>query len=402
MAPAAADPPVIQPTILPPVFCFRFTDITAVQDDEGNDKFQVSFEVLNWTDQPVSGVRIALNDGTTQVIDAIDNTPSFAGAGIDRNGRAIGADSDPLPGNMAFNNRGDLLESTSTAIEWSAVQQNRDTFEEGPIPFRDLLTFRDRVPVNGSPSACALVPGCRVVGNTPIIDDQETIDNGENVLDGFVFTIDDLDETEGISFNWNLLDADGNAIGMPGVGNEMGFGTVNLFRLAVDENGELEEEFSNARIFPENTGLRQTTNVFADESYRVTAFGPDEGFDKLMPRGMAVDGPALEENWSSLHSAEDSGGVLAMFAAEFGAGLTINWLNADDNTLGSSTNTTALINDSSDGGDSGGGNPGGDGSDGGNSGDGGGGSTKVPEPGAVGAFALMGGLLARYKRRLQK
>ncbi|OZH54109.1 hypothetical protein AFK68_12995 [Hydrocoleum sp. CS-953] len=189
---ALADPPPAPPpqTLLPPVFCFRFTDIKAVEDDPEGDKFQLAFEVLNWSNQPASGVRIALTEGTNSFV-TDGAAPTFAGAGVDRNGRPNGPDADPLPGNQLFTNGGQVVESTETAIQWDATQVDLNTFASGPIPNRDLLGVGER----NTPGACALVPGCRVVGHpnpffgSPVVADWETIDNGNNVLDGFVITV---------------------------------------------------------------------------------------------------------------------------------------------------------------------------------------------------------------------
>ena len=158
---ALADPPAMPPpeTILPPVFCFRFTDIKAVEDDPEGDKFQLSFEVLNWSNQHAAGVRIALTEGSTEVD---GKAPTFAGAGVDGNGRPLGPDADPLPGNQLFSNTSKVVQSTDSAIQWDTSQLDFNTFVNGAIPNRDLLGVGPR----NTPAACVLVPGCRVVGNS--------------------------------------------------------------------------------------------------------------------------------------------------------------------------------------------------------------------------------------------
>ncbi len=330
---ALADPPPTPPpeTKLPPVFCFRFTDIKAVEDDREGDKFQLAFEVLNWSNQPAAGVRIALNEGTNSfVTDGI--APSFAGAGVDGNGRPNGPDADPLPGNQLFTNGGQVVESTETAIEWDATQLNLNTLTSGPIPNRDLLGVRRR----NTPGACALVPGCQVVGHpnpffgTPQVADWETIDNGNNVLDGFVITVDDFDEQEVISFNWTLLGVDENPIGMPGTGNEYGFGAVNIARIPINEDPD-----SNFRIFERNTGVENTNRLFAQDSYRVTEFSPED-YDTTIAGagGFAATNAVATETTASTGGDE----LIALFAAEFGAGITGAFLNPDDNIFNSPVN----------------------------------------------------------------
>ena len=239
---AIADPPPPPPpaTQLPSVFCFRFTDIKAVEDDPEEDKFQFTFEVLNWSNQPVGGVRIALNTGTNSFVQ--DVAPSFAGAGVDSNGRPLGPDADPLPGNQLFGNTGKLVESTETAVQWTAGQFDFNQGTNRPLPNQDLLGVPT---LGGTAQACSMVPGCQLQGNTPVVADWETVDNGNNVLDGFTITVDDLDELEALSFNWNLLDVNGNPIGTPGQGNAYGFGTVNIGRVPIgaDPHAEFKSLF---------------------------------------------------------------------------------------------------------------------------------------------------------------
>ena len=64
--PAYADPP---PNLdLPTVFCFRVTDIERVVDSQGtvvdDSSFYVTFEVLNWTNRPATGVKLDLASDT--------------------------------------------------------------------------------------------------------------------------------------------------------------------------------------------------------------------------------------------------------------------------------------------------------------------------------------------------
>ena len=306
--PALADPVVTPPplTKIPPVFCFRFTDVQPVAEDPEGDKFNISFEVLNWSNQPASGVRIALNTGTDSFVR--DEAAFFAGAEIDGNGQPIGTDADPLPGNQPFANTGSVVQSSQTAIEWEAEQSSFNTGTRGPIPNSDLLGVGER----NTPGACALVPGCELTGSanpffaTPIVPNWETVDNGNNVLDGFVLTVDDFDEGEALSFNWNLLDENGEAIGIPGSGNEYGFGTVNIARFP------LEGSDDTFQIFPENTGVGASDRIFADNANEVR---------------------------------DSQGQMVALLGAEFGAGIAAPLLNSEDNIWGSDGNTQPIPRD---------------------------------------------------------
>ena len=97
-----------------------------------------------------------------------------------------------------------------------------------------------------APAVSDMIPGsCPIVGLptwSVDIPDPETIDDGMNVLDGFVLVIDDWDNGEQFSFNWELLNELGEKIGhvaaMPNnpnnptagaiQGDEFGFGTFNM------------------------------------------------------------------------------------------------------------------------------------------------------------------------------
>ncbi|NEQ40249.1 MAG: PEP-CTERM sorting domain-containing protein [Okeania sp. SIO3I5] len=320
-------------TKFPPVYQFRFTDIKAVEDDPEGDKFQLAFEVLNWSDQPAAGVRIALNEGT-DYFPIIDKRPSFAGAGIDNNGRPNGPDAEPLPGNQPFINTGKVVQSTDTAIQWDASQFDFNTSVNGAIPNRDLLGVGER----NTPDACALVPGCEVVGNsnpffgTPKIADLETVDDGNNVLDGFVVTIDDFDEGEVISFNWNLLGIDGNPIGTPDTGNEYAFGAVNLVRTPIDTDPN-----ADFQIFEQNTGVERSNRLFAQDSYQVTEYS-SVNYDTTIVSGFSARNSLATQTINSTGGDEP----IALFAGEFSAGITGAFLNPADNIFNSPVNAKLL------------------------------------------------------------
>jgi hypothetical protein len=122
-----------------------------------------------------------------------------------------------------------------------------------------------------------------------------TIDDGPNVLDGFVFSVIDFDPGEVISLNWFLLDQDGNPIGTAAGGNQYGFGVVNLKR--VDGGITLDDP-----VFEGNVGFDQSARSFF---------------------GIVYDGGANYE-----------------FAVEFGASLTAPFLNPADNSFKAEVNAT--------------------------------------------------------------
>ena len=382
---ALADPPPTPPpeTKLPPVFCFRFTDIKAVEDDPEGDKFQLAFEVLNWSNQPAAGVRIALTEGT---IGLVGKAPTFVGAGVDGNGRPLGPDADPLLGNQLFSNTSKVVQSTDSAIQWDASQLDFNTFVNGPIPNRDLLGVGSR----NTPGACALVPGCQVVGHsnpffgTPQVADWDTVDNGNNVLDGFVITVDDFDEQEVISFNWDLLNVAGKRIGDT---NDYGFGAVNIARLPIHEDSH-----ADFRVFERNTGVERSDRLFAENSYLVTEFSPANFDTTLAGRFSARNAIATETNDST---GEEQ--LIAMFAAEFGAGITGPFLNPEDNIFNSPVNAKLVNNSRNDGSGSSGSGSSGSGSSGSGSSDGI--RTSVPEPSIIAMLGMTTIAIFGYKRQ---
>jgi hypothetical protein len=263
--PALADPPP-EPS-LPSVFCFRITDIREDKTDPQGNRFTFEFETLNWTDQPAYDLDIALNVGTS-------NGLFFSNPGVDQNGAPLGPDPGdwggrPLPpGSPAPSgtpNNWSVTNSTSTFIRW-------DNGLQPPIPNIDLI---------GGQRPSFLNPA-----------DPETIDDGNNVLDGFTFTVDNFDPSEILSFNWFLTKADGTPIATAATpqGNAFGFGTVNLARVDGRPNPPALFQFIGGQPF--NTGFRQTPVQFYDSVNVV----PDP----------------------------------AVFAAEFGGGGTAQFLNPDD------------------------------------------------------------------------
>ncbi len=302
------------------VFCFRITDIQRVAGDPGNDRFRFEFEALNWTHQGAFSVYITLNVATGLVL----NAPRFAGAGIDMNGRpltpldvngdgSINAadledangnglldpgedqngngrlDNDPIPGNVNPPNNWTVAASSATAIRWSAGT---------PIPSVDLLDadFSGTGPLLPGDPEISFMQFTNLSDPSSIV--IETIDDGPNVQDGFVLTVDDLDPGEIVSFNWFLLDLNGSIISSSAFEgfNPYAFGAVNLVSLA----GPVPP----SPVFSGNTGFSQSPLIFFDSVY-------------LVPNP-------------------------ASFAAEFGAGLTAPFLDPNDNTVGAFANAQVL------------------------------------------------------------
>lgn len=319
---ARADPVPIQSSI--PVFCFRITDIERVAP--GSNKFRIEFEVLNWTHEPAYGVYIALNVGTGVKIVG-GSPPFFAGASIDSDGRPLvlidvngdgninaadledtnglngnglldpgedkngngRLDNDPIPGNLNPSNDWTVALSTTTAITWSAGT---------PVSAVDLTRFPFGPPVQPGDPEIPFILFTNLADPTTIV--LETIDDGPNVLDGYVIEVDDFDPGEILSFNWFLTDANGNIISDPsgefGV-NPYGFGVVNLT--------SLDGPAFPGAVFSGNTGFSQSPKLFFDSVY-------------------VVPNPA-------------------QFAAEFGAAMTAAFLNPDDNLFNIPV-TTQLLN----------------------------------------------------------
>ncbi|MBI3241091.1 MAG: DUF11 domain-containing protein [Chloroflexi bacterium] len=316
---ALADPVPSQSNI--PVFCFRITDIQRVAGDPGNDKFRFEFEVLNWSNGEAFGVYIALDEGTSAVS---GSAPFFAGADIDADGRPLvlldvngdgtindadledangnglldpgedingngRLDNDPIPGNVNPPNDWTVASSTATAISWSAGTT---------VPGIDLIGFASGIPLQPGDPEISFMDFTNLSDPNSVV--IETIDNGPNVMDGFVITVDDFDPGEILSFNWFLTDINGIPIGDPsgeGGGNPYGFGVVNLTSLS-------GSTFPGP-VFSGNTGFSQSPKLFFDSVYHI----PNP----------------------------------ANFAAEFGAALTATFQNPADNLFNIPI-TTQLLN----------------------------------------------------------
>lgn len=320
--PAPDNPPGNDP--LPMVFCFRVTDIerVALFDGTPDNDFVFQFETLNWTGTAAGGVNLAGTIGTTTVL---GTAPSIVGIGIDRDGRGGplgGSDIDAwglgtTTGSGTFDataiqsgrGRGDIGSATNdwsnaafstTTANWAIGAGTATPFQDllfvaspgdgvlpsalvpsqtPPFSFGDLDTLGDSA-VDGGPGTSAVEEN----GVTVIAD------SFGNVLDGFTMTIQDWDIGEILSLNWFLLNSSGAPIGVMGEGNAFGFGLVNFARIPV--GGALP-----GPVFPGagNTGFVQSGSVFYDTVFEVP--NPAE------------------------------------FGVEFGAGITMPFINPSDNTF---------------------------------------------------------------------
>lgn len=184
------------------VFCFRITDIR--EDCETENRFYFEFEVLNWSDAFAGGIQLSLAQGS-------DRELTFAGEtvfkGIDQDGRPLfledvdfngiindndmedsnkngnldpgedknlneRLDNDPAPGNLQRDNQWVLQSVTESSMIW-------DMDKDGPVSFINL------VDTGGDPD-CIPNTMSRTVHIDGTITPTEAIDNGHNVLDGFV------------------------------------------------------------------------------------------------------------------------------------------------------------------------------------------------------------------------
>lgn len=339
------------------VFCFRITDIRADENDPELDKFHIEFEVLNWADQYAAGVSLNLASLSSPGVRFVPDT-FFNLNGVDADGRPIQKidtnsdtlindddledtiikngildpgedknannrlDNDPMPGNLNRINNWSQTVQTDTKMEWEAgdalpfINLQRNVFFEGSfsLPVNDCtrcissLANLDRAP--GTPVIVDRITG--------VVSPPEAIDDGDNVQDGFVMTIDGLGVGDTVHINWFLTAFGPNApfnpefppgmpevcratglgnpnpgdpLGTPGQGNAYGFGLVSLTRI---DRGPLP-----GPVFVGNAGAGQGPSLFFGNTFVVEP------------------GPAI-------------------MGLEFGAGLTAQFANPADNTFGAS------------------------------------------------------------------
>jgi hypothetical protein len=352
-----ADPPVRIPvpppppapipipgTFLPSIFCFRITDIG---DTAASNTFKFMFEVLNWANKEAHGLALMINKGsdTKPGERPPKGRPLFkqAKTSVDEGGRPLGNenDDDNFPPRDQTNlakfkigqsNTWSVTRSTSTMVMFS------NQGGSGFLPARDVLSAVSQEKngvkgsLHGTTAACNLVPGCAVSGldtfgraTLPVVSNMETVDNGaptvdnqpDNVLDGFVVEIKDFDEGELISFNWFLIDKDGNQIGSSGFGNDMGFGTFNIRRLK--SNGE-----------------RDCANLDDPEDFKKCmeingsgTAGPKSSENRTRANEAFKGNTGVTQNIRDMFIHDTESGV--QFAVEPGPGITAPFLSPQDN-----------------------------------------------------------------------
>jgi len=207
--PAWADPPngtvltvpTIPPHILPPVFCFRITDISDVPGDPEGNAFDFGFEVLNWTNATVFGV--SLSKASDLRGPTAGSNPSFSGSSIDAGGRPVGSGNDDAnysPADGAVMPAKIGAANGFTASGGSSTSQSFFSVGAG-IPNRDLVGVPPGPGPARTAASLALVPSESGVGASPnfvgafgrpFIPNFETIDNAgfagdplpNNTLDG--------------------------------------------------------------------------------------------------------------------------------------------------------------------------------------------------------------------------
>ena len=226
-------------------------------------------------------------DGVINDADLEDtNTNGLLDPGEDTNGNGR-LDNDPIPGNLNPSNDWTVVSNTATAIKWGAGTS---------ISAINLIGFPFGTPLQPGDPEIAFMQFANLADPSTL--DPETIDDGPNVLDGFVVTIDDLDPGEIISFDWFLTDANGEIINSPEIAlSPYGFGVVNFT--------SLDGPAFPGAVFSSNTGFSQSPKLFFDSVYHV----PNP----------------------------------ADFAAEFGAAITAEFLNPTDNVFNIPV-TTQLLN----------------------------------------------------------
>lgn len=322
LSPAAVRADPVPSTVT--VFCIRITDVREI----AANTFQFEVEFLNWTDTGAEGAIIALSGpnpgGVSLTTGSIDpngrplitedvNLDTFTtkppdasdledidGDGIldpledngvvdsgfedNANGRL---DNDPMPGNLNPTNDWTVTKVANDAVKYEKLVAGT------AISNLDLLAAADpRKLISGYNNGA----GPTTIDGSGNVSPVEAIDDGSNVLDGFTFTVNNLDDGDIFQLNWFLLDSAGDPIGTATSGNQMGFGVLNLARA---DNGVMPPA-----IFAGNAGFEQNSRDFFDSTY-------------VVPGG-------------------------AEFGVEFGPGLTAEFVDPAANQIGAKVNARVL------------------------------------------------------------
>jgi len=184
------------------VFCFRITDIR--EDCSIPNRFYFEFEVLNWSHQYAGGIQLSFAHGSDQELTFAQESLFN---GIDHDGRPLfledvngdsainnadmedvnkngkldpeedqnnnnRLDNDPAPGNLPTNNQWIRKSVTDSTIIW-------DMDSSTPVSYINLVQPKRN-------DDCIPKTMDRKVLDDGTIIPTEAIDNGLNVLDGFV------------------------------------------------------------------------------------------------------------------------------------------------------------------------------------------------------------------------
>jgi len=185
----------------------------------------------------------------------------------------------------------------------------------------------------------AMIPGS--VANTVFnptriqLPNPETIDDGPNVLDGFVIVIANFDPGDVVSFNWFLEDAAGDSIGMipsggSGVsGDPYGFGIINICN-------------TGAPPIP-LVGNAGSVLQAPDPPFNVNSqFDPPDTSDPNADSGLfwAENEVAGVDTFPINPIPAGKLGAGTWFGVEFGAAVTATFANTQDNIYNAGTNIT--------------------------------------------------------------
>jgi hypothetical protein len=100
--------------------------------------------------------------------------------GEDKNGNGR-LDNDPIPGNVM----------PVQGNDWSVAGV---TETNGALDGDDSLPKRDLPAATTRASICSLIPGCALTAGEPEVANPEMVDDGPNVLDGFVLEASDWED----------------------------------------------------------------------------------------------------------------------------------------------------------------------------------------------------------------